>query len=49
MIRPMQHTDTPDVLTLLHWMDGAPEREVFAPDARDPHRSEEHTSELQSH
>ncbi|WP_022800015.1 GNAT family N-acetyltransferase [Deinococcus ficus] len=37
MIRPMQHTDTPDVLTLLHWMDGAPEREVFAPDARDPH------------
>ncbi len=37
MIRPMQHTDTPDVLTLLHWMDGAPEREVFAPDARDPY------------
>ncbi|MEF2278084.1 GNAT family N-acetyltransferase [Deinococcus sp. YIM 134068] len=35
MIRPMQATDAPDVLALLHWMDDAPEREVFAPDARD--------------
>lgn len=35
MIRPMQSTDTPDLLALLHWMDAAPEREVFAPDARD--------------
>lgn len=35
MIRPMQTTDTPDLLTLLLWMDVAPEREVFAPDARD--------------
>lgn len=36
MIRPMQSTDTPDVLALLHWMDSAPEREVFAPSARVP-------------
>ncbi|GMA14547.1 N-acetyltransferase [Deinococcus metallilatus] len=35
MIRPMQATDAPDILALLHWMDDAPEREVFAPDARD--------------
>lgn len=35
MIRSMLTTDTPDVLALLHWMDGAPEREVFAPDSRD--------------
>jgi ribosomal protein S18 acetylase RimI-like enzyme len=35
MIRPMQATDAPDVLALLTWMDDAPEREVFAPDARD--------------
>lgn len=35
MIRPMQATDAPDVLALLHWMDDAPEREVFAPDARE--------------
>ncbi|BDP41197.1 GNAT family N-acetyltransferase [Deinococcus aetherius] len=35
MIRPMQATDAPDVLALLSWMDDAPEREVFAPDARD--------------
>lgn len=35
MIRPMQATDAPDVLALLHWMDDAPEREVLAPDARD--------------
>ncbi|MDL2343931.1 GNAT family N-acetyltransferase [Deinococcus sp. MIMF12] len=35
MIRPMQATDAPDVLALLAWMDDAPEREVFAPDARD--------------
>ncbi|MFB9994365.1 GNAT family N-acetyltransferase [Deinococcus oregonensis] len=34
MIRPMQTTDTPDVLALLNWMDDAPHREVFAPDAR---------------
>ncbi|MBB5235182.1 GNAT family N-acetyltransferase [Deinococcus budaensis] len=31
----MQATDAPDVLALLHWMDDAPEREVFAPDARE--------------
>lgn len=37
MIRPMQATDAPDVLALLTWMDDAPEREVFAPDARDEH------------
>lgn len=36
MIRSMQATDIPDVLSLLHWMDAAPEREVFAPDSRDP-------------
>jgi ribosomal protein S18 acetylase RimI-like enzyme len=36
MIRSMQATDIPDVLALLHWMDSAPEREVFAPDSRDP-------------
>ncbi|CAM4193996.1 GNAT family N-acetyltransferase [Deinococcus marmoris] len=36
MIRSMQATDIPDVLALLHWMDAAPEREVFAPDSRDP-------------
>ena len=35
MIRSMQLTDLPDVLALLHWMDAAPEREVFAPGARD--------------
>ncbi|SMB94795.1 GNAT family N-acetyltransferase [Deinococcus hopiensis] len=35
MIRSMRQTDTPDVLALLTWMDDAPEREVFAPDARD--------------
>lgn len=35
MIRPMQATDAPDVLALLNWMDDAPEREVFAPDARE--------------
>lgn len=35
MIRSMQVTDSPDVLALLHWMDAAPEREVFAPSARD--------------
>lgn len=37
MIRPLQATDAPDVLALLSWMDDAPEREVFAPDARDEH------------
>lgn len=36
MIRPMLPTDVPDVLALLNWMDDAPEREVFSPDARDP-------------
>ncbi|CAM3617271.1 GNAT family N-acetyltransferase [Deinococcus frigens] len=36
MIRSMQATDIPDVLALLHWMDASPEREVFAPDSRDP-------------
>nr|RIY08320.1 GNAT family N-acetyltransferase [Deinococcus sp. RM] len=36
MIRPMLATDVPDVLALLTWMDDAPEREVFSPDARDP-------------
>ncbi|WP_019586957.1 GNAT family N-acetyltransferase [Deinococcus apachensis] len=35
MIRPMQATDAPDILALLNWMDDAPEREVFAPDARE--------------
>lgn len=35
MIRSMQLTDVPDVLALLHWMDAAPEREVFAPSSRD--------------
>lgn len=35
MIRPMQSTDLPDLLALLHWMDDAPEREVFAPGSRD--------------
>ena len=35
MIRSMRQADTPDVLALLSWMDDAPEREVFAPDARD--------------
>ena len=34
-VRPMLPADAPDVLALLHWMDAAPEREVFAPDARD--------------
>lgn len=34
MIRPMQATDVPDIIALLNWMDDAPEREVFAPDAR---------------
>lgn len=34
MIRTMQVVDLPDVLALLHWMDDAPEREVFAPSAR---------------
>ncbi|PYE56676.1 GNAT family N-acetyltransferase [Deinococcus yavapaiensis] len=37
MIRPMQSTDTPDVLALLEWMDAQPEREVLAPEARTPH------------
>lgn len=41
MIRPMQSSDTPDLLALLHWMDHAPEREVFAPSSRD-------TGELQA-
>ncbi|WP_291430078.1 hypothetical protein [Deinococcus sp.] len=36
MIRPMLAADVPDVLALLNWMDDAPEREVFCPDARDP-------------
>ncbi|WP_034387114.1 GNAT family N-acetyltransferase [Deinococcus sp. YIM 77859] len=35
MIRPMRQADAPDVLALLSWMDDAPEREVFAPDARE--------------
>lgn len=35
MIRPMRQADAPDVLALLTWMDDAPEREVFAPDARE--------------
>lgn len=35
MIRSMQTTDLPDLLALLHWMDDAPEREVFAPSSRD--------------
>lgn len=30
----MQATDVADVIALLNWMDDAPEREVFAPDAR---------------
>ncbi|MBZ9712704.1 GNAT family N-acetyltransferase [Deinococcus multiflagellatus] len=34
MIRPMLATDVPDVLALLNWMDDAPEREVFSPEAR---------------
>lgn len=36
MIRAMQPTDTADLLALLNWMDDAPEREVFAPSARQP-------------
>ncbi|WP_293911885.1 GNAT family N-acetyltransferase [Deinococcus sp.] len=36
MIRTLQASDGPDVVSLLSWMDGAPEREVFAPDARTP-------------
>ena len=36
MIRTLQASDGPDVISLLSWMDGAPEREVFAPDARTP-------------
>ncbi|AZI41440.1 GNAT family N-acetyltransferase [Deinococcus psychrotolerans] len=36
MIRSLQSSDGPDVVSLLSWMDGAPEREVFAPDARTP-------------
>jgi ribosomal protein S18 acetylase RimI-like enzyme len=35
MIRSLRATDLPDLLALLHWMDDAPEREVFAPDSRD--------------
>lgn len=35
MIRSMRQADAPDVLALLTWMDDAPEREVFAPDARE--------------
>lgn len=34
MIRSMQATDIPDLLALLHWMDDAPEREVFVPSSR---------------
>ena len=34
-VRPMLPAHASDVLALLHWMDAAPEREVFAPDARD--------------
>lgn len=34
MIRAMQTTDISDLLALLHWMDDAPEREVFAPSSR---------------
>ena len=36
MIRTLQASDGPDVISLLSWMDDAPEREVFAPDARTP-------------
>ncbi len=36
MIRTLQSSDGPDVISLLSWMDDAPEREVFAPDARSP-------------
>ena len=35
MIRPMRQPDAPEVLALLEWMDEQPEREVFAPEARD--------------
>lgn len=35
MIRAMRSTDLPDLLALLHWMDDDPDREVFAPSARD--------------
>ena len=40
MIRFMQHCDTPDVLALLEWMDGQADREVLAPEARDPQEFE---------
>ena len=36
MIRTSQSSDAPEIISLLSWMDGAPEREVFAPDARTP-------------
>lgn len=35
MIRLMQPSDLHDVVNLLEWMDSAPEREVFAPEARE--------------
>ncbi len=35
MIRPMRHPDAAEVIALLEWMDEQPEREVFAPEARD--------------
>ncbi|MBB6097412.1 ribosomal protein S18 acetylase RimI-like enzyme [Deinobacterium chartae] len=35
MIRPMRPSDVHDVITLLEWMDGSPDREVFSPEARD--------------
>ena len=35
MLRPLQAADAHDVVTLLEWMDAHPEREVFAPVARE--------------
>ncbi len=35
MIRALHPADTADLLALLHWMDTAPEREVFAPSSRE--------------
>lgn len=36
MIRLIQKTDIPDIIALLNWMDEQPQREVFAPLAREP-------------
>ena len=36
MLRPLQPADAHDLVALLEWMDAEPQREVFAPEARDP-------------